>query len=196
MTTYRSEFVAALALLAEAFDDVVAAGYERPIIVGGAAVEFYTGGAVASGDFDVLTAGQKELEAALLHRGFVRPSGPGVLTRGLYHPQLGIGFEVVSGHLFDGASDRSRTRLVTITTGEVRFPPVEDMIADRMGQFAAPQRGDAEMLGQAVVLYRIARQNLEDPVDEQYLDRRIRHETAGSYDLRFLIDKADEADDS
>lgn len=89
MTTYRSEFVAALALLAEAFDDVVAAGYERPIIVGGAAVEFYTGGAVASGDFDVLTAGQKELEAALLHRGFVRPSGPGVLTRGLYHPQLG-----------------------------------------------------------------------------------------------------------
>ncbi|HVH79811.1 MAG TPA: hypothetical protein VM782_10500, partial [Stellaceae bacterium] len=121
MSTYRQEFVAALQLLADAFDEIVAAGYERPIIVGGAAVEFYTGGAVASGDFDVLTAGQAELEAALLRRGFQRPSGRGVLTRGLYHPELGIGFEVVSGHLFDGASDRSRTQPVSIGGKTVQF---------------------------------------------------------------------------
>ena len=70
------------------------------------------------------------------------------------------------------------------------------MIADRMGQFATPDRGDAEMLGQAVILYRIARQNLEDPLDTQYLDQRIRHETAGTYDLRFLIEKADEANNA
>ncbi|HWB50605.1 MAG TPA: hypothetical protein VG651_15960 [Stellaceae bacterium] len=138
MNTYRPEFIAALSLLAEAFDEVVAAGYERPIIVGGAAVEFYTGGAVASGDFDVLTAAQIELEAALQRKGFRRPSEPGVLTRGLYHPQFGIGFEVVSGHLFDGAADRARTRVVSVPTGAVRFPAVEDMIADRMGQFAGP----------------------------------------------------------
>jgi hypothetical protein len=35
------------------------------------------------------------------------------------------------------------------------------------------------MLGQAIVLYRIARQNLEDPLDEEYLDRRIKAETLG-----------------
>jgi hypothetical protein len=70
------------------------------------------------------------------------------------------------------------------------------MIADRMGQFAAPDRRDAEMLGQAVVLYRIARVNLEDPLDTEYLDDRIRHETAGCYDLCFLIGKADEADNA
>jgi hypothetical protein len=196
VNTYRPEFVEGLSLLAEAFDEVVAAGYERPIIVGGAAVEFYTGGAVASGDFDVLTAGRAELEAALIRRGFQRPAGPGVLLRGLYHPRLGIGFEVVSGHLFDGASDRTRTRFVSLETGEVRFPPVEDMIADRMGQFAAPDRGDGEMLAQAVVLFRIARTNLEDPMDTEYLDARIKQETVGSYDLRFLIEKADEADNA
>lgn len=196
MSTYRPEFVAALSLLADAFDEVVAAGCERPIIVGGAAVEFYTGGAVTSGDFDVLTAAQAELETALLRRGFVRPRGPGTLLRGLLHPGLGIGFEVVSGHLFDGAADRTRTRIVPIDAGAVRFPPVEDMIADRMGQFAAPDRGDAEMLGQAVALYRIARTNLEDPLDTQYLDARIKHETAGSCDLQFLIEKADEANNA
>jgi hypothetical protein len=164
--------------------------------VGGAAIELYTGGAVTSGDFDVLTAGQAELEAALICRGFRRPDAPGMLLRGLYHPGLGIGFEVVSGHLFDGASDRARTRLVPVDSSEVRLPPVEDMIADRMSQFAAPNHGDATMLEQAVILYRVARQNLEDPLDEEYLDRRIKHETAGSYDLRFLIEKVDEADNT
>jgi hypothetical protein len=69
------------------------------------------------------------------------------------------------------------------------------MIADRMGQFAAPNQGDAEMLGQALILYLSSRENLEDPLDTQYLDQRIRHETAGSYDLRFLIEKADETND-
>jgi hypothetical protein len=196
VSTYRPEFVAALALLAQAFEEVVAAGYDRPIIVGGAAVEFYTGGAVASGDFDVLTAAQAELEAALIRRGFRRLSEPGTLTRGLHHPDFGIGFEVVSGQLFDGAADRGRTRVVPIDTNAVRFPAVEDMIADRMGQFAAPVRGDAEMLGQAIVLYRIARHNLEHPLDTQYLDQRIKHETAGSYDLRFLIEEADEANNA
>jgi hypothetical protein len=121
VSVYRPEFVAALALLAEAFDEVVAVGYDRPIIVGGAAVEFYTGGAVVSGDFDVLTAAQAELESALIRRGFVRPNAPGMLLRGLYHPELAVGFEVVSGHLFDGAAERTRTRVVPIKAGAVRF---------------------------------------------------------------------------
>jgi hypothetical protein len=124
-----------LKLLAQAFNDVITAGYSSPIIVGGAAVEFYTGGAVTSGDFDIVTDAQRELENALLVRGFVRPSGPGALVRGLHHPTLGIGVEIVSGALFDGASDENRVVLVTAEGGEIAFPPIEDLIADRMGQF-------------------------------------------------------------
>jgi hypothetical protein len=185
VSTYRPEFVGALELMAEAFDEVVAAGFERPIIVGGAAVEFYTGGAVVS---------QRELEAALLRRGFERPAGPGTLLRGVHHSSLGIGVEVVSGQLFDGAADKMRVRVVSVGSSEVRLPPVEDMIADRMGQFAAPDLGDQLMLRQAIILYRIARRNLEDPLDQDYLDSRIRQETLGHYDLGFLAEKADEAD--
>lgn len=196
MRTYRPEFIEALKLLAEAFDDVVAAGFERPIIVGGAAVEFYTGGAVTSGDFDVITAGQAELETALLNRGFQRPRGRGTLLRGVLHPQLGLGVEVVSGLLFDGASDKTRTRVVLLGTSEIRLPPVEDMIADRMGQFAAPASHDFAMLQQAILLYQVARLNLEYPLDEAYLDHRIRQETLGSCNLAFLIEKADEADNA
>ena len=194
MSTHRPEFVKALQLLAKAFDEVVASGFERPIIVGGAAVEFYTGGAVVSGDFDVISAAGDELYRALLKQGFERPSGPGALLRGVHHPALGLGVEIVSGQLFDGASDKARVRIVSIGANEVRMLPVEDLIADRMGQFAAPANADLEMLGQAVILYRIARQNLADPLDEEYLDARIRQETAGSLDLAFLIGKAGAAD--
>ncbi len=55
---YRREFVEALVLLADAFERVVASGHARPVLVGGAAVEFYTGGAVVSGDFDVVPDAQ------------------------------------------------------------------------------------------------------------------------------------------
>jgi hypothetical protein len=62
-----------------------------------------------------------------------------------------------------------------------------------------PPLGPIEVMprcGGSVVLYRIARTNLEDPLDREYLDARIRYETAGSYDLRFLVERADEADDA
>jgi len=196
MGTYRPEFVEALRLLAEAFADVVKAGYGRPVIVGGAAVEFYTGGAVVSGDFDVVTAAQVELENALIARGFQRPSGPGMLLRGVLHPRLGIGVEVVSGYLFDGATDKARIRVVSVSPGEVNLPPVEDMIADRLGQFAGSNKRDREMLDQAAVLYQIARYDLDHPLDEAYLDTRIKHESSGVCDLRFLIEKANETDDA
>src|SRR6266704_3070912 len=102
---FRKEFVDALTLLAVAFDRVVEQGYERPILVGGGAVEFYTGGAVVSGDFDVVTDAQVVFEAALVDLGFRREDRPGHLLRGLYHPTLDVGVECVSGPLFGGAGD-------------------------------------------------------------------------------------------
>jgi hypothetical protein len=194
MGTYRPEFLEALKLLAEAFGEVVAAGYPRPVLVGGAVVEFYTGGAVVSGDFDVVTEAQRELEEALLRRGFQRPSAPGVLRRGVLHPALQIGVEVVSGALFDGAADETRVQLVPFTSGEVAIPPVEDMIADRIGQFCANPAGHGEMLEQAIILYQIAISSLESGLDREYLDLRIRQDTSGTYGLQFLVERADEAD--
>ena len=55
----RAEFVAALKLLAEAFAAAEARGVEPPVIVGGAAVEFYTGGDIQSADVDLVTTRDK-----------------------------------------------------------------------------------------------------------------------------------------
>jgi hypothetical protein len=88
---FRAEFTEALGLLAVACDRMVGRAHKRPVIVGGAAVEFYTGSAVVSGDFDFVTDAQGAFEEILIELGFRREDRVGRLLRGLYHPDLEIG---------------------------------------------------------------------------------------------------------
>lgn len=179
---FRPEFIEALTLLARVCDDMAARGYRRPVLVGGAAVEFHTGSALVSGDFDFVADDQRVFEEALVARGFRREDRAGRLLRGLYHPELLLGVEVVSGLLFDGHSDPARIELVEILDGKaVAIAPVEDLIADRMGQYISTQVRVPEMLDQAIKMFQLA-----DRLDEDYLDKRIRDETSGELGLEYL----------
>lgn len=141
-------------------------------------MEYYSGSAIMTGDIDVTIGAQQALEEELLRIGFIKPSGPGKSTRGWIHPALGLGFEVVASTPFNGASDPDRLLLVENFDDGSAFVviAVEDLIADRMGQFAS---GTApELRDQARELLR-----LHPDADRDYLDRRIRYETAGDYGL-------------
>ncbi len=169
---WRPEFVDALRLLARLSDAMAARGLPRPVLVGGGAVEFYSGSAVMTGDIDVTSPAQPELEEEAQRLGFARPAGAGKSLRGWVHPALKFGFEVVGNSPMGGGIDPARLRLVTPVgeTARFRIIAVEDLIADRMGQYAS---GAApEMLGQAQALVR-----LSPDLDRAYLDRRIREET-------------------
>lgn len=155
-------------------------------------MEFYTVGNFVSGDFDLWTTGEHALERALLNVGFRREDRPGWSRRGFYHPDFLMGVEMVSGDLFDGRSEKARVTIVDVGEGEVRFVPVEDLIADRLGQYAANPLGSPDMLQQASYLFQIA-----SDLDRPYLDLRIKAETAGDFDLAFLKAQSDgEADDA
>jgi hypothetical protein len=120
------------------------------------------------------------LEDELRKLGFVRPSGPGYATRGWIHPELHLGFEVVSDTLLDGAADRERVQLIDLgEDGVVAVISVEDMIADRMGQYASGTA--SELLEQARRLYALHRD-----ADRDYMESRIRHESAGEYGVEDL----------
>lgn len=178
--SYRPEFVAALRLFARVSEAMKARGYNAPVLVGGAAVELYTQGTVTTGDFDIVTGRQQAFEDVLREHGFMRPAGAGKVTRGWVHPQLALGFEVVSATLLDGQADRERVRPIVLgNDGVAEVIAVEDMIADRMGQYAS---GAAkEMLAQARNLYR-----LSEGLDRAYMEKRIRYETAGDYGVENL----------
>jgi hypothetical protein len=185
---YRPEFEAALRLLARISSAMDGAGYRPPVLVGGAAVEIYTRGAVNTGDFDLSCGRQDQLEAIMQQHGFVRPSGPGMATRGWVHPDLKLGFEVVSDVLLDGLADRDMIQVVELAPdGSVAVIAPEDIIADRMGQYAS---GSApEMLGQARALFMLC-----DQLDIGYMQRRIHEETGGDYGVQDLEDQAQARD--
>lgn len=177
---YRPEFEAALRLFARVSEAMHRRGLLRPVLVGGAAVELYSGSAIATGDFDLATGRQDAFEEELQRAGFVRPSGAGVATRGWVHPDLRLGFEVVSATLLDGMAERERVRRVTIEPeGMIEILSVEDMIADRVGQYASGTARDR--LDQARALFA-----LFPDVDRAYLERRIRYESAGDHGLEIL----------
>ncbi len=62
MSVWRPEFVAGLELLARISTEMARRGFGRPVLVGGAAVEIYSGGIVATGDFDIVVARDDVLE--------------------------------------------------------------------------------------------------------------------------------------
>ncbi len=178
--SYRPEFEAALRLLARVSEAMVARGYQRPVLVGGGAVELYSQSAVTTGDFDLVTGRQEDFERIMQGYGFTRPTGAGRAKRGWVHANLALGFEVVSATLLDGLADGDRVLLLDMgASGIIAVLSVEDMIADRMGQYAS---GSApEMLGQARQLYQ-----LHADCDRAYLARRIMEESAGDYGIEAL----------
>ena len=186
-SVYRPEFLAALRVLARVSEAMVRKGFEAPVLVGGAAAELYSGSTINTGDFDVVTGRQEAFEDALLEHGFVRPAGPGhSLSGGWLHPDLKLGFEVVSSTLLDGRAERERVRFVEAAPdGPIAVISVEDMIADRMGQYAS---GTApEMLGQAKTLF-----SLHGDADLLYLERRIREETLSDHGIATLTQAGDD----
>jgi hypothetical protein len=169
----------ALKLLAQLNEAMRRRGLPRPILVGGAAVEYYSGSAMMTGDVDLTSPVQSELEEELVRLGFTKPEGIGHTPLGWVHAASQLGFEVVASTPLDGVVDRARIALIDIGTAAFAIIPVEDLIADRMGQYAS---GTApEMLEQARNLFR-----LHPDADQDYLEERIKHETAGEYGIEQL----------
>lgn len=180
MSAYRPEFEAALRLLARVSEAMHERGLRRPILVGGAAAEFYSESAINTGDFDLCTFRQEELEEEMQKLGFVRPRGAGQMTKGWVHPELKLGFEVVAETPMDGAFDPATLVLVdTRDAGAFVVISVEDLIADRIGQYASGTASDR--LAQARALFA-----LQPSLDKAYLARRISEETGGDYGIEIL----------
>ena len=82
--------------------------------------------------------------------------------------------------LLGGMADRDMIQVVQLgEDGDIAVISPEDIIADRMGQFAS---GSApEMLGQARTLFALC-----DALNMDYMKRRIDEETAGEYGVQDL----------
>jgi hypothetical protein len=175
---FRKEFEEAIGLVAHAATIAAKQGASRPVLVGGAAVELYTGGAVTSGDFDLVTSDDEKLLSALEAVGFKRLNN---IDYQLTHPVLGMAVEFVRGPLMDGKADVRRIKVFKFGDNQLAVIPIEDLIADRLGQAFSSRPPRKDLIDQARTLFRVA----SNP-DSNYLDRRIVEETAGEASIKFL----------
>ena len=174
MSSLSPDYYQMLELLGRAMHTLRTKYKHRAVLVGGAAVELYTEGRYSTGDFDVHFEDTRLFSKVLNKFGFINESGPGKLLNRWYHPEcITYGIQVVSGYLFDGLSETNRLRLIKIgPDADLIIPSIEDLIADRLGQYCSVSRNsDQSSLEQAKLLVSLA-----ETIDWAYLGLRVSQE--------------------
>ena len=112
-----------------------------------------------------------------------RPSAPRALT--LVEALVAIVVVAIAAPpMLLAMRDASLRRATPILADRARWlasEKLEDLIADRAGQWFASGRRDEKMLAQALLLLALA-----PPMDEEYLERRLREETMNRFGLAEL----------
>jgi hypothetical protein len=159
----RAFFIALLS------DEMVRRGAERPIVVGGEAVELYTQGRYTTGDIDI-KARKDILAAVLTDWGFVQKGR--VWTSREYD----IYVDWLGSSLDEGAEAEKRTNSIALAPGlEVRVISFEDLIIDRL--CAAKYWADSDSLMWSRVLMEILMKT--GGADTGYLTKRAGQEKVG-----------------
>jgi hypothetical protein len=168
-----ANYLRAVEQLSVAFGAYESAKGIPPVLVGGAAAAIRTGEKFMSADLDVVAEDEGAFTRALASAGFVAEARTGRSERGYYHPEFpAFAVDLVSNSYFHGRGDRARLlRLVVRDYATIVIPAVEDLIADRLGQYARGGNTDCSRLLQARELLRLASR-----IDRLYLRRRIAEE--------------------
>ncbi|MHB8870535.1 MAG: helix-turn-helix domain-containing protein [Thermoleophilia bacterium] len=169
-----------LAFVAHLSAASMARGWLPPVVVGGHAVEFYTGGGYATVDIDLVSA-HEPLEEVLPLWGFV--------SRGRHwlHEGLGLVVEAPGTHL--GPGQRDRVTRVEIAGGTALVLGVEDVIIDRLAA-CVHWRSEEDCRWAGVLLSLFAAR-----LDVGYLVERARAEEVGER-LTVLLRKPELSSDA
>lgn len=134
----------------------------RPIIVGGHAVEFYTLGSYTTGDIDIVSEHQTEIEFFLKSWGFKK------VDRLWVNAKINIAVDIV-GSVLKG-DDYSKVSEVIIEDMKVYIIGIEDLIIDRINAFVWwKSEEDGKWAKQLLELHR-------KEIDKKYLFKRAKKE--------------------
>jgi predicted nucleotidyltransferase len=134
----------------------------KPVIVGGQAVEFYTAGGYATGDIDIVSPGQDEINKVLKELGFTKEG------RHWFSEELDILVEVPSSTLT--AAQYEKITTVEIDELKVFLIGIEDLIIDRLNASVHWKSADDRVWAKELVLL------YKDEIDWEYLEKRASEE--------------------
>ena len=192
---WRLNFIGTLQLLGQAAARQPF-GVPDPVLCGAAAVELYTGGLWSSGCPEVSTTDARSLIVELFAVGFRWTSRPQRAGRGLWHPGLQAGINVIN-HTPRELTELSNVLTVALDLGvagpadrnlfSLKVVGIEDLIVEEvvcMGSHGLPS---GEAAARARVLAGLGREGVGGRFRPWYLDRRLAWETGGEVTLDALL---------
>jgi hypothetical protein len=157
------------------------------VLCGASAVELYTGGLWPAGDVEVLTTETRPLVAELFAAGFRWTQRPRDVGRGLWHPELQIGIDVleapespgpaVLSNILSLAVDLEATGPADKNLVSLKVVGIEDLIVEQVACWLKHPTGEAATRIQ--VLTGLARRGVGGWLRAGYLQRRLAWETNG-----------------
>jgi hypothetical protein len=192
-TQWRRNFLSALALLAQA-GARLPFGVPDPVLSGGSAVELYTGGLWSAADLEVVASDARKLAVELFAVGFRWSERPRYAGRGLWHPELQIGMNIIEPRAAPSVAEQAN-RLVVVLDLERSGPTdgvslkvvgIEDLIVQQAGCWLRDGAPSGELAALLQALVGLGRAGVGGPLDARYLQRRLARETDGEVVVEIL----------
>jgi hypothetical protein len=185
---WRDNFVGALQLLGLAAARLPF-GVPDPILCGASAVALYTGDLWPVDELQVIAADTRPLTAELFAVGFRWTPRPLYLGKGLWHPQLQIGADVIEDHVSLASAEFLNVLSVTVdwplaarVGGElasIKVIGIEDLIVEQATDWLARRMPTSEVATKSGVLVTLAQSGVGGRFRGAYLQRRLAWETNG-----------------
>ena len=184
---WRQNFVASLQLLAQAAVRQPL-GPPAPILCDAAAVRLYTGDLWSVDCLEVFAADPRTLIIELFAAGFRWTDRPPLADRGLWHPELQIGIDIID-HVQRGSVVLSNVLTVALDlcgTGpadrelvSLKVAGIEDLIVEEVAGMRCRGAPSEEAAARVRVLAELGRDGVGGRLRSGYLHRRLAWETSG-----------------
>jgi hypothetical protein len=194
-TLWRANFIGGLELLAQATARLPF-GVPDPVLCGDAAVELYTGGLWSIADLEVLAADARLLTAELFALGFRWTERPRHAERGLWHPELQIGIDIIECRAAPSMAELSNRLVVGVDVRPIELEDtapvplkvvgIEDLIAQQVGYWLSDGHRSGVCATRLQALAELGQGGVGGLFRDDYLQRRLDWETRGEVALELF----------
>ena len=181
-------------------------GVPDPMLCGASAVALYTGDLWPVDELQVIAADTRPLTAELFAVGFRWTQRPLYHGKGLWHPQLQIGADVIEDHVSLASAEFLNVLSVTVdwplterAGGDlpaIKVIGIEDLIVEQATDWLAHRVSTSEVATKSGVLVALAQSGVGGRFRGEYLQRRLAWETNGEVAFDASPSRDDLADDT
>lgn len=150
-------------------------------------MELYTGGLWPAADLEVVGCDARLLTSELFAVGFRWSDRPRHAKRGLWHPELDIGIDIIEARAAPSVAEQSNALVVVLDLdpsgptdeASLKVAGIEDLIAQQVGCWLRDGASSGTLAAQIQALVGLGQDGVGGPFGASYLQHRLARETDG-----------------